>query len=213
MRMPSLARVSFACAGALCAGCSSAGPAGGELATPGSFDGFPADASVDIVQAEARFYVNHDELLAGCDLIEEQGVIPIALRVGLRGAGMNETQARLLTDGGGMRLYLPDGTALSPRDYSKIEIDDDEQRDALYGVAHKGGALTSFDHAAHGLLFFALPAGDEYDADSRSIVRRSGGVRRVLDLTKCVCSFEVSIGDETRTLYIGLKADRSLVRR
>ncbi len=189
-------------------GCSSSKAKDGSFTTPRSFDGFPADASVGILQAEARFYVNHAELLDDYDLIEKERVVPVALRVGLRGAGMNETQARLLAESGDMRMYLADGTALVSRSYGKIEPRREKQRDALYGLAHKGGSLTNFDGANYGLVFFALQKGDSYDADSRSIVRVEGGVKRVLDLTKSVCAFKVTIGEETRTLYIGLKADR-----
>lgn len=190
------------------ASCSSSKAKNGEFATPRAFEGFPADESVGIVQAEARFYVNHAELLGDYDLIEEERVVPVALRVGLRGAGMNEAQARMMTETGDMLLYLPDGTALVSRSYGKIEPRRERQRDALYGLAHKGGSLSNFDDAAYGLVFFALGKGDEYEASSRSILRTEGGVRRKLDLTKSVCSFKVSVGDESHTLYIGLKADR-----
>ncbi len=195
------------------ASCSSSKSKGGMLETPRSFEGFPADASVGIVQAEARFYVNHAELLLDYDLIESERVVPVALRVGLRGAGMNETQARLLTETGDMRLYLPDGTALVSRSYGQIEPRREKQRDALYGLAHKGGALTNFDNATYGLVFFALPKDIKYDEGARTLQRTSGSVARSLDLTKSVCAFKVSIGDETRTLYIGLKADRRSAAR
>jgi hypothetical protein len=210
MRLSKLPLVTLAlcCAAFVGSGCSSNKAKDGVFETPRSFDGFPADESMGILQAEARFYVNHAELLDDYDLIERERVVPVALRVGLRGAGMNETQARLLTESGDMRMYLADGTALVSRSYAKIEPRREKQRDALYGLAHKGGSLTNFDTATYGLVFFALQKGDEYDADSRSIERVDGGVKRVLDLTKSVCAFKVTLGEETRTLYIGLKADR-----
>lgn len=207
LRLSSL--LCFALAAALAgASCSSSKAKNGEFTTPAAFEGFPADESVGIVQAEARFYVNHAELLGDYDLIDEERVVPVALRVGLRGAGMNEAQARMMTETGDMRLYLPDGTALVSRSYGKIEPRRERQRDALYGLAHKGGSLPNFDDATYGLVFFALGKGDEYEASSRSIVRVEGGVKRTLDLTKSVCSFKVTVGDESHTLYIGLKADR-----
>ncbi len=207
------AALAFALALTGAVSCSSSKAKGGVLETPRAFEGFPADASVGIVQAEARFYVNHAELLEDYDMIERERVVPVALRVGLRGAGMNEAQARLLTESGDMRLYLPDGTALVSRAYGQIEPRREKQRDAMYGLAHKGGSLTNFDNASYGLVFFALPKDVKYDEGSRTLERVNGSVARSLDLTKSVCAFKVSIGDETRTLYIGLKADRRSARR
>jgi len=209
MRPNSRCFVALALAGALFAGaCTSSKAKGGDFSTPRAFDGFPADESVGIVQAEARFYVNHAELLGGYDLIESERVIPVALRVGLRGAGMNEAQARLLTEDGDMRMFLPDGTVLVSRAYGKVEPRREKPRNALYGLAHKGGSLTNFDNATYGLVFFALAKNCEYDEESRSIVRVENGVKRTLDITKSVCSFKVTVGENSSTLFIGLKADR-----
>ncbi|MEO6709273.1 MAG: hypothetical protein ABI054_11490, partial [Planctomycetota bacterium] len=94
--------------------CASEGgiPSEGAIASPPSTgNGFAPNTQVEIVVARARFVEDYKKLF-GEDLIEDYGVIPIAIKLGLKGVGSEHETIYANPQQMDFRLYLEDGTAL-----------------------------------------------------------------------------------------------------
>ena len=192
--------------------CASGGGKAGEIRAPSRFTGFPPQAFEGIVFTEARFYLNHDES-HGDDLIEDEGVVPVALKIGLRGEGQNVAQVRISPEDMEFSLYLPDGTPLHGVDYQKVKPDRDDTRDAVVQEALKGTLLEAWERTHEGFVYFRLPEGVEYSARDHSVTLKNGDVLRSLDLTKALCTFKVTLNNQLVPFHVGVQQDRRATAR
>ncbi len=174
---------------------------------PRSFADLPSIANDGVVYAQATFYTNHDAIF-GKDLIVSQGIVPIALKLGVRGDGSSAADIRPSLEDMNLRLYLQDGTPLVPVSADQITTDDRNAASIIQGEAFQGGLLDSWDKATERFVFFRLPDRKEYSAKDNSISRNDGDAARTLDLTKSLCAFNVTIQHEMHPFYLGLQKGR-----
>lgn len=187
--------------------CASSGGKAGVMSTPARFTGFPSQAFAGLVFAEAHFYINHEDVLRG-DLIDELGIVPVALKIGLRGSGQGEARVRVSPEDMDLCLYLPDGTPLRSVEYQKVRPDDEKSLERVVQTAFKGSLLEPWERAREEFVFFQLPEGCEYSAKDMRITRREGDVTRVLDLSKSLCTFKVNLDNKLVPFHVGIQPDR-----
>lgn len=183
----------------------SSGCESGRIDPPERFTGFPSQSFEGIVFAEARYYLNHADIFDD-DLIEEEGLVPIALKIGLRGEGQETAQYRIAPDDMEFSLHLLDGTLLQALDYRKIQPGEDVG-DVVAMEALKGTLLESWERTREGFVFFRLPEGVEYSEELHSIVIERGDQVRSLDLAHSLCSFRVTIGNRLVPFHVGVQLD------
>ena len=198
-------------AAGLCA-CSSSGAKSGQITVPARFTGFPPQAFEGIVFTEARFYLNHEDIF-GDDLIDDERVVPVALKIGLRGEGQGTAQVRISPEDMEFSLYLPDGTPLHAVDYQKVKPSRDKTLDAVVQEALKGTLLEAWERTQEGFVFFKLPDDCEYSGRDHTITRKAGDVVRRLDLTKSLCTFKVTLNNQLEPFFVGVQQDRRAARR
>jgi hypothetical protein len=191
---------------ALLAACSSSSGALRRAGQPpASFNGFPSQAVSDIVIAEAKLYTNHADLFEG-DLLGE-GILPVALKIGLRGQGQDEAQVRISPDDMDLRLYLPDGTALNPVPYARVASDDEDMAKEVTRRALKPTWLVNWDATQEGFLFFALKPERDFKVQRDRVLHDQNGVERVLDLSKSLLAFKVTRADRLEPFFVGVQPD------
>ncbi len=99
-------------------GCASDVPKGAAYPAPPGFQGFPRSTSDEGVHVEAFFDPDHEDVF-DIDLVEG-GVIPVRLKIQLRGEGMSTKIVKLDRDLWDMRLYLQDGTVVPAVSAAKL---------------------------------------------------------------------------------------------
>lgn len=187
-------------------GCASSGPEGVELGpAPRAFAGFPPQMSQDAIYASARFDADATRTFGGVDLIEHDGVLPVKLTFRLRGEDVSSKVVMVEPGRIDLRLYLPDGTALVPADPGRIA---EGLRDNNAALVRKnqltGGLLTETeDHS--GYVFFALAPRQNFKVNGRQVRHVSGNIEHQLDLSHSLVAFNLSVGGESRALYVGLQ--------
>ena len=175
---------------------------------PISFPGFPptswkgmdgVDASV---YAEARFVLNHSKVL-GTDLTKE-GVLPVRLTLGLRGKDQDSAPIRLDPDQVDMRLYLPNGTVLTPISAAKAAKLAGSRRDKVRRLAMEAGMLPKYEDARDAPLFvfFGLPK--KYHIDGNFLTLESGKYGQVVNVSKGLLTFNVMFENKLQPFYVGV---------
>lgn len=203
-----LASFTFAALLALLASCASSGSAeGGFRAPPASFNGYPPQALEDIVVAEARVYTNHAEIFKR-DLTAKHGIVPVALKIGLRGEGQETSQVRVTPDGMNLRLYLQDGTILASVPASRVASMSKRSAERVTSESLKPGLLGRWEDAPTGFVFFELRDRDRLVVKGDTVLNRMGQLPRTLELSSSLCSFDVIVGERRQTFHVGLQRDR-----
>lgn len=176
------------------------------IATPPGFDGFPVESSDAEVWAEAVLYTDHVELL-GEDLVE-QGVLPLALRVGLVSGDVGRL-VRLSPESFDPRLYLPDGTVLGAVRERRMRSSSAIQRAARdHGLELT--LLPAWTAAEEGFLFLEL--GDVRVERNFALTHRQGHYRE-LDLFHALLAFVVETDAGPREVRVGLRPGYGRSRR
>ena len=197
--------LALACVVAACS--SSGGAKSGTLTTPARHTGFPPQAFAGIVFAEARLYVNHEDIFDD-DLIDSERVVPVALKIGLRGEGQDVARVRISPEDMEFCLYLPDGTPMRSVEYQKVKPDKERVADHVIQEALKGTLLEPWERSKEGFVFFKLPDDAEYSAGDRTVTLESGDVQRRLELSKSLCTFKVTIENQLVPFNVGIQQDR-----
>lgn len=187
------------------AGCGSVGVEGAEFGgPPRAHRDFPPQTLEGIVYAQARFTDHATEF--GADLIEEARVVPIRLKMQLRGRGANEAQILLNPARMGLRLVLPDGAVLAPVSLDDVaKVLDDDVAAKVRKAAFRGGLLHS--DPTEGYLFFSLQPPTEFAMSGRVVRHAHQGVVRSLDVADSLLAFKIAIGgDDTQSpFYVGIE--------
>lgn len=170
---------------------------------PASFPGFPGLAHEDMVNAQAAFEPNHAGLF-GIDLLSERAIVPVRLEVGLRGEGAENRVILLNPDQWGLTLYLQDGTALRSVDPEELAGAVSKKiAQKVRDQRFKPGFLEK--QTTSGFVFFALEPKGEFKVDGREIGHVRSGFVRGNDLYHSLVSFRVTIDDELRPFFVGIK--------
>lgn len=191
----------------LLAGCGSSGVQGEDFGgPPTALSGFPPQSIEGIVYAQAR-YADHAREL-GVDLLSSDGIIPIKLKVLLRGSGQQEAQIYLNPERMNLRMYLPDGTIL--RSLSTDDVVSQVSREKVAQVirdsAFRGDLLSTT--GIEGYVFFRLRPRDEFEVDGRRLRHASRGVTHSMDLTDSLIAFDLSVetgGNLLQPFYVGIQ--------
>jgi hypothetical protein len=189
----------------LCA-CASDGPLpkGGVLAKPPSTpNGFVSNAEAKVVIAEAHFYTDHERIF-GDDLLEEEGILPIALKIGLHGRDIAAERVQLTPEQMDFRLYLQDGTPLRAVAYASIAKDDEKINERVTALALRAGWLAPFRESKEGFVFFRLKPEKAFEVDDGDLLHDDGDVRRTLDVSRSLLAFRLTQDGETAPFYIGI---------
>jgi hypothetical protein len=188
--------------------CSSSGGKGGSVgAPPASFAGFPQQAVAGgIVIAEAKLYTNY-EAIFGSDLIDDEDVIPVSLKIGLKGQGQEISRVNLTSQGTDWRLYLQDGTALQSVPYEKVAAGSKKVAERVTARALKLTLLGKWDDAKEGFVFFKLAPPGDFSVKGANINHRDGDTLRQLDLARSLVSFTVRMENDDLPVFVGLQRD------
>ena len=188
--------------------CSSSGAKGGSAtAPPASFAGFPQQAvAAGIVIAEAKLYSNYEDIF-GDDLIDDEGVIPVALKIGLKGQGQEVSRVNLTSQATDWRLYLQDGTALSSVPYEKVAASSKKVAERVTARALKLTLLGKWDDAKEGFVFFKLAPPNDFAIKGATISHRDGDALRQLDLARSLVSFTVRMETDDVPVFVGVQRD------
>jgi len=192
--------------------CSTSGGTAGSLEPPARAFVFPSQAFVGPVTAQARLYSDHESIF-GEDLIQEYGLVPIALTIGLANARA-EREAKIFPEDMKLRLYLQDGSVLSAIDARKPTADDAELLAKVRDESLKPGLLMDFASSREGMVFFELEKPGNLEWIEPLIARdtaREGS--RTIDLSNSLCAFDVTIGLEQVSVFVGLDVDSRGKRR
>jgi hypothetical protein len=187
------------------ASCSSVAVVGEELGgPPRDRRAYPPQTLEGIVYAQARYADHVAEF--GQDLVEDAAVVPIRLRVQLRGQGAGEAQILLDPSRMNLRLVLADGAALQPVPFDDFAgVLDDEAAAAVRKLAFRGGLLE--EQATEGYVFFALRPPAEFAMASRVVRHGDRGIVRSFDITSSLLAFDAAIGSggQRRPFYVGIE--------
>ena len=168
-----------------------------------AFEGFPAQTLENIVYAQAHLPSDHERVF-GVDLIEKEGVIPIALSVQLRGENMESAQILLSAERMDLALFLPDGTALplvsAERVASPLRARFAEK---VMNHAFRPGLLGA--EPTEGYVFFKIAPAKEIGVEDGKVLHATSGVARPMRLTGCLLTFNVTIGDHIEPFFVGLQ--------
>ncbi len=189
-----------------------AAPAPASAALRQSFTGYPWQNNYGIVWVQASFYTNHADLLEE-DLIDEERIIPIVLKVGTRGEGMEVSQVSLTPETMNLQLYLEDGTALKFIPSSEVERRiDDEARDQVLENALRLGLLDQWDSTKGGFVFFEIPGDAKIEVDGTRVEHVANGVRRSMDVARSLIGLTIQTPDgSTRPMFVGVEPTRRVL--
>jgi hypothetical protein len=158
------------------------------------------------VRVEARYLLDQAELMGG-DLLEDHGLVPVALRIGV--VPTTAQAGRLTADLPQMdlALVLADGTLLrrvAPEDLGLRQ----RRLERLVREGFEGGILPPWERAREGFVYFALPPGASGDSQALTVQVRLPHGTRTLDLRGSLLSFELVVDGAPETLRVGLQLDR-----
>lgn len=189
----------------LCAACAGL-ERGAVVASTADFPGFPSQAKSGVVWAEGTFYANHADAL-GTDLLR-RGVLPVALRIGRRA---DDGQAYRLASDFDPHLYLEDGTPLDWIAPGTGEWAERQLADRVAELGLRAGLVEDWDRTRPSFLFFRLPGGARVDGGS--VLVRSHGHYRSLELAHSLLTFELTGDRGAETVHVGLTSARWTGRR
>lgn len=177
-----------------------------QASRPGDSAGYPPQATQGPVHVEARYYLDQIAIFGG-DMTFDLSLVPVALRMGVVGGGIDSTEIPAAPEDMDLVLILPDGTFLRRVPPEKLDVR--RRRFArLVQEALVGGFLPSWTTPREGFVYFELPAGVSLDPDSLSVRRSVHGTRRSMDFLDSIVSFTVPIDDERREINVGLQPAR-----
>ena len=156
--------------------------------------------------AEAKFYSNYESIFDN-DLIDDEDVIPIALKIGLKGQGQEVSRVNLTTQGADWRLYLQDGTALQSVPYEKVASGSKKISEKVTARALKLTLIGKWDDAKEGFVFFKLAPPGNFSVKGATINHRDGDTLRQLDLARSLVSFGVRMETEDVPVFVGVQRD------
>jgi hypothetical protein len=186
--------------------CASDGgiPKEGKLAEPpASGSGFAPNTQVEIVVARARF-VEDTKKVFGVDLVGDYDVIPIAIKLGLKGVGSELETVYANPQQMDFRLFLQDGTALEYVTAAKVAKGDAALESKLNALALREDDLPEFSKAADKYVFFRLSPRKEFDLSGNKLWHQAGHVQRALAIERSLMSFRVTRAGKPLPFYIGL---------
>ena len=189
-----------------CFGCASGGgmPVDASLAKPPeSFKGFAPNATNEIVVARARFVEDYEKLF-GEDLIDDYGVIPIAIKIGLKGAGSDQETVYANPQQMDFQLFLEDGTALESIPASQVIKGDSKLESKLNALALHEDDLPTFASATDKYVFFRLAPRKQFELSGHKFLHQAGSVQRTLAIERSLMSFRVLRGGKTLPFNIGI---------
>jgi len=202
-----LVLVGVTLAGAACSSPSLSALGVGESSHPAAaVDTYPPWAVCGPVRVEARYYLDQADVMGG-DLLEEYGIVPIALRLGIVPLAPEAGRLAAVPEEMALVLHLADGTALarvSPLDLGVRR----RRKDRLLSEALEGGLLPAWETPREGFVYFLLPAGARGNSTDLSVQVPAPGGARTLDLRGSLVSLELAVGGTRRAVRLGLQLDR-----
>ena len=187
-------------------GCASSGgmPQDASLAKPPeSFKGFAPNATNEIVDARARFVEDYEKLF-GEDLIDDYGVIPIAIKIGLKGKDSEHETIYADPQQMDFRLYLEDGSALEAVSTAKVAGSDAGLEKKLNAHALSTDDLPKFDSAGDKYVFFRLVPRKQFEFSSGRLKHQVGHISRGLAIDRSLISFKITRAGKALPFYIGV---------
>lgn len=187
--------------------CSSSGPSRNTTfpTPPSKQEGFPGAITQDQIMAEAEFRRNHRDVF-GEDLPDEQGTLPINLRIGT----LHESASDTLIDRErfDLRLILEDGTVLGPVEVDAVmrESSKDGTRQKIRSKALNVGPLFQMlEIRREGLdsyVYFKLPKGSALDGEE--LILASG---QALRISRSLVTFQALVGGSMERFYVGVRGN------
>jgi hypothetical protein len=193
-----------------CAACSSSPLAaiglGSAPEPPATVDSYPPWAVCGPVRVEARYYLDQAEVLGG-DLLEDYGLVPVALRLGVVPLAPEAGRLAAVPEEMALVLHLADGTALQR--VSPLELDVRRRRmERLVVEGLAGGLLPPWESPREGFVYFRLPPGARGSSSELTVEVPAPGGARTLDLRGSLVALELAVGGTRRAVRLGLQLDR-----
>lgn len=204
-------KVAIALVAGLAVACASSGGARSGRGTiagpPENYPGFTRTVQYGNAWAEATFYTDYEDIF-DTDLIGREDVIPVALKLGLRGEGQETSTLRVTPEHMNLRLYLEDGTVLYAMPFDQVAPKRRTTRERVTEEALKTDLLKLWDNAEEGFVFFRIAPEKEFDVDDTTITHVHDGIGRQLELTESLLAFQLTTDEGTAPIYVGIKTDR-----
>jgi hypothetical protein len=193
-----------------CAACSSAPLSslglGSQPPEPAPVETYPPWAVCGPVRVEARYYLDQAELMGG-DLLEDYGLVPIALRLGVVPLAPEAGRLAVVPEELGLVLHLADGTALPRVAPSELAVRK-RRMERLVREGLQGGLLPAWDAAREGFVYFLLPEGARASSSELTVEVPSPGGARTLDLRGSLVALELAVGGTRHAVRLGIQLDR-----
>ncbi len=173
---------------------------------PPKYVGFHSLAHhANVVWVEATYYTDHKRVFD--TNLTSEGILPVALRVGLRGKGQDELPIQITPEDMALCMYLQDGTRLDSVPYAEVGKDDEDVQDAVTRFALKTGLIEVWDKAREGFVFFQIPKGDDFEVDGGRIIHHTPTLSRELDLLKSLITLKIKSLEGLTPIFVGIKQD------
>jgi len=183
--------------------CSSAGVKGGEFgALAAHFGGFPPQTFEGIVHASASFGDYEQDL--GIDLLDAQRVVPVKLKVLLRGEGQDTAQIQAIVKSMNLRLFLPDGTCIPPVSVDDVVAHTSNNATKRIRQASFRGDLLGVEPIV-GYVFFSLEPSSAFEIKGRTIKHKRNGILRTMDAADSLLSFDLEVDSLSQPFFVGLQ--------
>ena len=179
-------------------------PKGGTIGKPTASNGFVSNAQVPgLVIAEARW--SPGQKFDGLDVLDEEQLIAVFVKIGLPSKSADEQDVQLTPEQMEFRLQLQDGTVLDAISPESAVKGDEKLTTALVDKALQHGFLKLSGGVKEGFVYFKLRPKDDFEVDGRDVVHvAGGGVRRELDLSRSLLSFQLTRGGQSTPFFIGV---------
>ncbi len=177
---------------------------------PDGFPRLPAASSFENVWVEGRFYTDHDRIFDQ-DLLEV-GIVPVAVRVFLRGSGDETSNPRVSVEDIQPELYLADGTRLALVPYDSIKVDRAVE-DRITEEALDINVIKPEAQSKEGFIFFQLPSHEFEVQDTDTLVHLKKPLGQEIRISDSLLALAYFTNDGARPIHVGLRKDRRDQRR
>jgi hypothetical protein len=172
---------------------------------PENYPRLPLASSYGNVWVEGRFYTNHEEIFE-TNLLQ-QGYVPVAVRVFLRGRDDSGENPRVSLEDVGPNLFLPDGSRLDYVSYDRISLDPDTEA-RITEESLDINIIKPEEQSEEGFIFFKLPREEFLVRDGDTLVHLKKPLSYEVRISDSLLALEYFTEERNRPVYVGLRRDR-----
>ncbi|HUR29028.1 MAG TPA: hypothetical protein VM509_12635, partial [Planctomycetota bacterium] len=153
--------------------------------------------------AEAR-YVPGQKQTFGVDLLDEAQVVAVFVKIGLPSKSGDEQDVQLTPEQMEFRLHLQDGTVAEAVPPESVFKGKEQVVAKIADKALQHGFLKLSGGVKEGFVYFKLRPKDGFEIDGNTVVHVVGDVKREIDLSRSLLSFQLTRGGKATPFFIGV---------